>query len=222
MQRQKHERSTRCRQRSQAAGPIHVKFGGRDSETIPASRKQHSGRQRVKFAGSYSVCPKSRCRNAVHFSKALGINSACGASWLVVSPLAPICVKEQHSSKAWIPNCLQPGASTVRRAKHLRKTRVCRQITVLERCTIWRRWQFRHAASPMMRTPASTCTCRTSVMYEKACGRILSVVRYGTRMALASPFICPLCSASAKHGHEMTVKQLLFRRVFHIGSTNFR
>ena len=59
------ERSTSCscRQRSQAAGPIH--FGGRDSEVIPASRKQHSGRQRVKLAGLYSDCPKSRCRNAV-------------------------------------------------------------------------------------------------------------------------------------------------------------
>ena len=76
------ERSTSCscRQRSQAAGPIHVKFGGRDSEVIPASRKQHSGRHRVKLAGLYSDCPKSRCRSAVHFSKALGISSACGAN----------------------------------------------------------------------------------------------------------------------------------------------
>ena len=50
------ERSTSCscRQRSQAA------------------RKQHSGRHRVRLAGLYSDCPKSRCRNAVHFSKALG------------------------------------------------------------------------------------------------------------------------------------------------------
>ena len=36
--------------------------------------------QRVKLAGLYSDCPKSRCRSAVHFSKAPGINSACGAS----------------------------------------------------------------------------------------------------------------------------------------------
>ena len=36
-----------------------------DSEVIRASRKQHSGRQRVKLAGLYSDCPKSRCRNAV-------------------------------------------------------------------------------------------------------------------------------------------------------------
>ena len=36
-------------------------------------------------------------------------------------------------------------------------------------------------------------------------------------------FHLSLISASAKHGHEMTVKQLLFRRVlFHIGSSNFR
>ena len=39
-------------------------------------------------------------------------------------------------------------------------------------------------------------------------------------MALASPFTCPLCSASAKHGRAMTVKQLSSRRVLHIGSTN--
>ena len=54
------ERSTNwsCRQRSQAAGPIHVKSGGRESETIPASKKQHSGRHLVKFVGSYSVFSK--------------------------------------------------------------------------------------------------------------------------------------------------------------------
>ena len=81
------ERSTNCscRQRSQASGPIHVKSGGRVSEVKPASRKQHSGKQRVKLAGLYSDFSKSSCRKAVHFSKARGINSACGASWLVAS-----------------------------------------------------------------------------------------------------------------------------------------
>ena len=108
--------SVNCRHRSQAAGPIHVKSGGRDSDVIPASRKQHSGNHLVVPDESLSGRPRSRCRNAVHFSKALGISCACGASWLVVSLLAPICIKEQHSSKAWIPNRLQPGASTVRRA----------------------------------------------------------------------------------------------------------
>ena len=44
----------------------------------------------------------------------------------------------------------------------------------------------------------------------QACGRTLSVVRSGTRMAVASPFFnCPLCSASSKQGHEMTVKTIV-------------
>ena len=49
------ERSTNCNrlQSSQAAGPIQVKSAGRCNETIPASKKQHSGRQRVKFAGFF-------------------------------------------------------------------------------------------------------------------------------------------------------------------------
>ena len=47
-----HERSTgcSCRQRSQAAGPIQVKSGGRVSEVKPALRKQHSGKTRVDLA----------------------------------------------------------------------------------------------------------------------------------------------------------------------------
>ena len=51
------KRSTNCSrvQRSQAAGPIQVKFDGRESETIPASKKQHSGRHRVRLVGSCSV-----------------------------------------------------------------------------------------------------------------------------------------------------------------------
>ena len=39
-----------CRQRSQAAGPIQLKFEGRDREVIPASRKQS-----VAFGSSFSV-----------------------------------------------------------------------------------------------------------------------------------------------------------------------
>ena len=72
------ERSTNCNrlQSSQAAGPIQVKSAGRCDETILASKKQHSGRHRVKFAGSYSVCSKQICRNALHFSKARGRNCA--------------------------------------------------------------------------------------------------------------------------------------------------
>ena len=72
------ERSTDCNrlQSSHAAGPIQLKSAGRCNDTIPASRKQHSGRQRYKFAGSYSVCSKLRCRKALHFSKARGRNCA--------------------------------------------------------------------------------------------------------------------------------------------------
>ena len=75
------ERSTVCSrlQSSHAAGPIQLKSAGRCNETIPASRKQHSGRQRFKFAGSYSVFSKLRSRKALHFSKARGRNCACGA-----------------------------------------------------------------------------------------------------------------------------------------------
>ena len=65
---------------SHAAGPIHVKSGGKVNEVKPASRKQHSGKTRVNLAGLYSDFSKSRCRKAVHFSKARGINSACGAN----------------------------------------------------------------------------------------------------------------------------------------------
>ena len=72
------ERSTNCTraQRSQTAGPIQVKYDGRESETIPASKKQHSGRHRVRLVGSCSVFLKLSCRNAVHFSKARGRNCA--------------------------------------------------------------------------------------------------------------------------------------------------
>ena len=48
------DRSTICNcwQRAQAAGPTQMKSGGRESETIPASRKQHSGKHLFGFAGS--------------------------------------------------------------------------------------------------------------------------------------------------------------------------
>ena len=47
-------------QRSQAAGPTHVKSGGRESETMPASKKQHSGKLRSGLVGSCSVLSKLR------------------------------------------------------------------------------------------------------------------------------------------------------------------
>ena len=80
-------------------------------------------------------------------------------------------------------------------------------MTVLARCTIWIRCVYLHMSH--------LCDMRKSL--EKT----LSVAWNGTRMALTSPYICPLCSASSKHGLEMTVKQLLSRKVCQIGSTNF-
>ena len=71
--------------------------------------------------------------------------------------------------------------------------------TVSGNCTTWSRKQLRQAASPMMQIPASTCTCRTSVLCENACGSILPALLDGTRMALTLPCSCPLCSASVKH-----------------------
>ena len=74
------ERSTSCGciHRSQAAGPIQVKSGGRVREVRPASRKQHSGKQRVRPCGLYSVSSRLICRKAVHLRKARGMSSACG------------------------------------------------------------------------------------------------------------------------------------------------
>ena len=42
----------------------------------------------------------------------------------------------------------------------------------------------------------------------------------GTRIALALPCNCPLCSAVSTHEPTMTMKQLQSRKVCHIGSTN--
>ena len=62
------ERSTSCscRQRSHAAGPIHVKSEGKVNEVRPASRKQHSGKTRITLLELYSDSSRSSCRNAVH------------------------------------------------------------------------------------------------------------------------------------------------------------
>ena len=68
------ERSTRCNrlQFSQAAGPTKLKSDGRSNWAIPDPRKQLSGVQRVRFAGSTSVLSKLTCRSALHLSKACG------------------------------------------------------------------------------------------------------------------------------------------------------
>ena len=112
-----------------------------------------------------------------------------------------------RGKKTCAPNSLQPGARTLRSAWQRLKTRACRLRTVWSRCTIWRCWQWCHAHSPMVPKPASTCTCRTLARCENACGWILSLARKGTRRALVSPCICPLCSAFSAQGLT-TAKQL--------------
>ena len=51
--------------------------GERDDPGLQETALGQASRQ---ICGSYSVCSKLRCRNAVHFSKARGRNCACGAS----------------------------------------------------------------------------------------------------------------------------------------------
>ena len=65
------------------------------------------------------------------------------------------------------------------------------------------------------------CTRRTFATCAKACGKIRSESLNGTCRALASPCICPLCSACSKQGLTTTVKQLQSRNVCQIGSTSF-
>ena len=49
-----------CWQLAQAADPILLKSGGRKSATMPASRKQQSGKHRFGYAGPHSDIPKLR------------------------------------------------------------------------------------------------------------------------------------------------------------------
>ena len=71
----------------------------------------HAFSHSVKLA-ELCAAGESQSGNAVHFSKALGISCACGASWLVVSLLVPICIKEQHSSKTLKNLCCHAFGST--------------------------------------------------------------------------------------------------------------
>ena len=65
---------------SHAAGPIQLKSAGKNNDSIPASKKQPWGMSRFKLVGSYSALSKLSCWRALHFSKARGLNRACGAS----------------------------------------------------------------------------------------------------------------------------------------------
>ena len=65
---------------SHAAGPIQLKSAGKNNDSMPASKKQPSGMERYKLAGSYSVLSKLSCCKVLHFSKARGRNCACSAS----------------------------------------------------------------------------------------------------------------------------------------------
>ena len=130
--------------------------------------------------------PRSRCRNAVHFSMALGISCACGASWLVESLLAPICIKEQHSSKTLIPNCLQPGAIASAEDSSL-------QANQLERCL------FGGAGSFATQPPRYGCLLQPARAEPPGCTKSLRQNSVGGVMRNlngSSPFTCPLCSAS--------------------------
>ena len=70
----------------------------------------------------------------------------------------------------------------------------------------------------MVCIPASTCTCLTSEICEKACGTTRSVPLDGTQIALTLLLNCPLCSAWAIHWRTIRLKRLFSRRVSQIGS----
>ena len=96
------ERSTscNCRQRSQAAGPIHVKFGGRDNEVIPASRKQHSGGQRVKLAELYSDCQTHSDGQKRHMERNLwGAQHFRDVNWINTSKVDPVSFQARYSKR---------------------------------------------------------------------------------------------------------------------------
>ena len=73
---------------------LHWLLSYAESETIPASKKQRSGKHLVTLVGSHSVCSKLSCRNALHFSKPVakiapaGVGCVTGGSNLL---------GEQHS-----------------------------------------------------------------------------------------------------------------------------